>query len=106
MTTTADPLEPFRTCESRPYQIAHHFYCSACTSRIESWEVTWPGPTGADLLCQECWERYSSDQWWAAIDHNTAYQHDRRRRAWRHLGVLLAAAAVSAFCMFALRRGM
>lgn len=36
--------------------------CTQCHGEIDS---AWPGPSGD--VCQMCWERYCSEEWWIAL---------------------------------------
>lgn len=40
--------------------------CERCNSPIDPDDTSWPGE-GAGVLCQMCWEDYSSRTWWEML---------------------------------------
>jgi len=63
------------------------FDCFACTRHFDNIDESWPGN---GPLCHECWESYSSEQFWVMINSVAAYRQRQRQRVF-----LLACLAVS-----------
>lgn len=41
-------------------------HCSRCHTPIPDPSESWPDGAGG-VFCQECWEAYSSELWWAML---------------------------------------